>query len=245
MNTKFNHIKGANERLFIVVFLFLFSINNIFADNHLNVENVEVEKTENTKAKNAVLFDNKTEINNILDKKELEELQKKLAKQIIIKNNAPAINPYDLVMSKDASKQIEKLLQPVRKIPEDKMIEHILTQPSSNYLTTIIKKDRKYAKALVRFVQDPVAPIKIGNFFENKRSLFSYMMFIVFTIVLNIVLRRKMDGKQDIKFFLGLKYLIIRFTIITSLRIGVFLLLFYDNFFPTYKIIYDVFFRET
>ncbi|OFZ52029.1 MAG: hypothetical protein A2381_05840 [Bdellovibrionales bacterium RIFOXYB1_FULL_37_110] len=170
-----------------------------------------------------------------------EEMQKGTLSEVSDKElkHAQSMNVMELFSKADNLKQLNKMLEPIRKMSESELTNIILSNQKAHPLFELMANNPKLLTFIIRLLKDEKAIQGLVEVTSHKAKIYIYLVFLVITILLNhwfkIKIIKNIESMMK-RFFVHVG----RIIFFVVLRLTVFLILFYAFLKPSILIIYSL-----
>lgn len=172
--------------------------------------------------------------------RELEEVTKAMPAPFDAGLFKKKIDPKDLKKIK-YSEAIKIALAPLQKMSEAELVNLLRENTKGSNSEAYIERFPKLALFTVRLIKDPVALSELARILEDQEKLIRFGAIMITTILVAILLKRFMrrSGRSILE---ALGFWLIRFLLMSSLRIGIITYFYASELAPTLSLAYKTFF---
>ncbi|MEI8347563.1 MAG: hypothetical protein WCG27_08845 [Pseudomonadota bacterium] len=138
----------------------------------------------------------------------------------------------------------ENTLTTFRQMSHEDLVKALKENLSNRFPPELIEKHPQLIEFIARMLRDHLALPALVKLIEKRQQLMYYGIFFVVTFILGIAWRHNSNKKTKRTMMQVFGQWMVRIWTINLLRLGFFLYLFYDNLYPTWRVVVAVFFAS-
>jgi len=174
----------------------------------------------------------------------IRSIQKKQANQVFRKVDKPGISQ---LLKGDAGSQISNILQPIQRIPDEKLKQSIVNNLKEGTFKRFLKNSPKLQSFLVNMLKSKKALPELARILDDKNKLYVFgfinIMLFVFLKLRKMMIKRSQSKSKYFKKSLGDSFVgwMIGFFVVFSMRIGLFIYFYSREASPAWNVFKETF----